>query len=131
MDFPFIGLSEQMMWAIIACLVMMVFDIITGFMAAWKNKDIQSTKMREGLFHKGTLILLIILAWLCELFVMHVPDLGITIPLVIPACVIIFAMELVSITENAAEINPELKDSKLLKLFGMSNDVEGEHAKRD
>ena len=130
MNFPLIGLSEQMMWAIIACLVMMVFDIITGVIAAWKNKDIQSTKMREGLFHKGTLILLIILAWVCELFVMHVPDLGITIPLVIPACVIIFAMELVSITENASEINPELKDSKLLKLFRVSNDVEGDHAKR-
>ena len=130
MNFPLIGLSEQMMWAIIACLVMMVFDIITGVIAAWKNKDIQSTKMREGLFHKGTLILLIILAWLCELFVMHVPDLGITIPLVIPACVIIFAMELVSITENAAEINPELKDSKLLKLFNVSNDEVGDHAKR-
>ena len=131
MNFPLIGISEQMMWAIIACLVMMVFDIITGIMAAWKNKDIQSTKMREGLFHKGTLILLIILAWLCELFVMHVPDLGITIPLVIPACVLIFAMEVVSITENVSEINPELKDSKLLKLFSVSNDVEGEHAKRD
>ena len=131
MEFSMIGLSEEMMWAIVACLVMMVFDIITGFMAAWKNKDIQSTKMREGLFRKGTLILLIILAWLCELFVMHVPDLGITVPLVIPSCVIIFAMELVSITENAAEINPELKDSKLLKLFSVSNDVEGNHAKRD
>lgn len=131
MELSMIGLSEEMMWAIVACLVMMVFDIITGFMAAWKNRDIQSTKMREGLFHKGTLILLIILAWLCELFVMHVPDLGITVPLVIPSCVIIFAMELVSITENAAEINPELKDSKLLKLFSVSNDVEGSHAKRD
>lgn len=131
MDFPLIGITEQMMWAIIACLVMMGFDIITGFMAAWKNKDIQSTKMREGLFHKGTLIMLIILAWMCELFVTHVPDLGITIPLVIPACIIIFTMELVSITENAAEINPELKDSKLLKLFSVSSDVEGEHAKRD
>ena len=131
MHFQLIGLSEQMMWAIVACLVMMVFDIITGFTAAWKNKNIQSTKMREGLFHKGTLILLIILAWMCELFVMHIPDLGITIPLVIPACVIIFTMELVSITENTAEINPELKDSKLLKLFSISNDVEGEHAKRD
>ena len=131
MNFPLIGISEQMMWAIIACLVMMVFDIITGIMVAWKNKDIQSTKMREGLFHKGTLILLIILAWVCELFVMHVPDLGITIPLVIPACIIIFAMELVSITENAAEINPELKDSKLLKLFSVSNDEVGDHAKRN
>lgn len=131
MDFPQLGLSVQMLWAIIACLVMMVFDIITGFMAAWKNKDIQSIKMREGLFHKGTLILLIILAWMCELFVMHVPDLGITIPLVIPACVIIFAMEMVSITENAAEINPELKDSKLLQLFKATDGTDGNHAERN
>lgn len=131
MNFPQIGLSEQMMWAIIACLVMMIFDIVTGFMGAWKNEDIQSTKMREGLFHKGALILLIILAWMCELFVMHVPDLGITIPLVIPSCVIIFAMEMISITENVAEINPELKDSKLLQLFKVSDNREGDHAKRD
>lgn len=113
-------IAEQAMWAIIACLVMMVFDIITGFLGAWKNKDIQSTKMREGLFHKGSLILIIVLAWLCELFIMHVPDLGVSVPLVIPACVLIFSMELVSITENVAEINPELKDSKLLQLFKAS-----------
>lgn len=131
MDFPMIGLSEQMMWALIACLVMMILDIITGFTAAWKNKNIQSTKMRDGLFHKGTLVLIIILAWLCELFVMHVPDLGITIPLVIPACAFIFAMELVSITENAAEINPELKGSKLLQLFKTADDTEGDHAERN
>lgn len=131
MGFSMIGLSEQMMWAIIACLVMMVFDIITGFMAAWKNKNIQSTKMREGVFHKGTLVLLIILAWMCELFVMHVPDLGITIPLVIPVCAFIFSMELVSITENAAEINPELKGSKLLQLFKTTDDTEDGHAERN
>ena len=108
------------MWAIIACLVTMVFDGITGFLGAWKSKDIQSTKMREGLFHKGSLVLIIVLAWLCELFIMHVPDLGVSVPLVIPACVLIFSMELVSITENVAEINPELKDSKLLQLFKAS-----------
>ncbi|UWI18481.1 MAG: holin family protein [Bacteriophage sp.] len=126
-----IGLSEQMLWAIVACLVMMVFDIITGFIAAWENKNINSTKMREGLFHKGTLILLIILAWICELFVMHVPELGISVPLVIPACVIIFAMELVSITENVAEANPDLKGSKLLQLFKIADDTERDHAERN
>lgn len=125
-----LGLTEQMMWAVIACITMMLFDIVTGFMAAWENKDIQSTKMREGLFHKAALVLLIILAWLCEVFVMHVPDLGITVPLVIPACIIIFSMELVSITENVSEINPQLKQSKLLQLFEIT-DEKGDHADRN
>lgn len=117
-----IGLSETMLWAMVACLVMMAFDIVVGFMAAWKNHEVQSTKMREGLFHKATLVILMVMAWMIELFVMHVPELGISVPLVIPVCVIIFTMELVSITENMAKINPELLDSKLLGLFKEGED---------
>lgn len=116
-----IGVTDQMAWAAIACVVMMGLDIVTGFVGAWKNHDIQSTKMREGLFHKGTLLLLILLAWLCEVFIMHVPELGISVPLVVPACAVIFAMELVSIIENAVMINPELKDTELIKLFDIGS----------
>lgn len=112
-----IGISENTMWAIIACIVMMLMDVASGFVAAWKNKEIDSTKIREGLFHKANLIMIIVLAWLCEVFIMHVPELGISVPLVIPSCIIIFAMEIVSITENAAKIDPKLKNSKLLQLF--------------
>lgn len=117
-----LGISLEMFWSIMACLALMVFDVITGFLGAWKSKDINSTKMREGLFHKGALILIIALACMCEFFVLHVPELGISVPLVIPTCVIIFAMELVSITENIAKVNPELADSKLLKLFKTNGD---------
>lgn len=126
MEFPVLGITEPMSWAVIACVVMMCFDVLTGFMAAWKNKEIESTVMREGLFHKGTLILVIVLAWMCELFVMHVPDLGLSVPLVVPACVIIFAMELTSIMENMVKINPELKTSKIMQLLKITGDESGE-----
>lgn len=114
MEFYF---SEQMMWAMIAALVLMCFDVATGFIGAWKNKCIDSSKMREGIFHKGSLVMLVALAWCLETFVMHVPDLGVSVPLVIPACVAIVLMELISVTENLVEINPELRESKLLDLF--------------
>lgn len=116
-----IGITEPMMYAMIACLVMMIFDIITGFIGAWENKNIDSKIMREGIFHKATLVLLIILAWLCEVFIVHVPELGVSVPLVIPVCVMIFSMELISILENLTIINPELKNNKLLDLFKITH----------
>lgn len=106
-----------MAWAIVACVCLMLFDVISGFIAAVKNREVSSTKMREGLFHKCSLVMCIVLAWCIEMFVMHVPDLGFNVPLVIPVCVLIFAMEVVSILENIVKINPELENEEIVKLF--------------
>ena len=114
---PFLGITDAMAWAVIACLCLMAFDVISGFTAALKSKELSSTKMREGLFHKCSLVMIIVLAWCIEIFVMHVPDLGFNVPLVIPACVLIFAMEVVSILENIVKINPELENEEIVKLF--------------
>lgn len=117
LSFPLLGITDAMAWAIIACVCLMLLDVISGFMAAVKNRELSSTKMREGLFHKCSLVMCIVLAWCIEMFVMHVPDLGFNVPLVIPACVIIFAMEVVSILENIVKINPELENEEIMKLF--------------
>lgn len=126
------GITDQMAWAVFACFAMMILDVISGFIGAIMEHNVNSTKMREGLFHKGALIMLIVIAWVCEVFVMHVPDIGLTVPLVIPACVLIFTMELVSILENVSVINPELKGTKLLELFNLDEkEIGGDHVKRD
>lgn len=117
LSFPLLGITDAMAWAIIACLCLMVFDIFSGFTAALKNQELSSTKMREGLFHKCSLVMCIVLAWCIEMFVMHVPDLGFNVPLVIPACILIFAMEVVSILENIVKINPDLENEEIVKLF--------------
>jgi toxin secretion/phage lysis holin len=39
-------------WIIVLPLVLMVFDIITGYYNAWKNKEVSSSKMRDGLGKK-------------------------------------------------------------------------------
>lgn len=117
LSFPLLGITDTMSWAIIACVCLMLFDVISGFIAAVKNQEVSSTKMREGLFHKGSLVMCIVLGWCIEMFVMHVPELGFNVPLVIPICVMIFAMEVVSIIENIVKINPDLENEEIVKLF--------------
>lgn len=117
LSFPLLGITDAMAWAIIACICLMLFDVFSGFIAAIKNREVSSTKMREGLFHKCSLVMCIVLAWCIEMFVMHVPDLGFNVPLVIPACILIFAMEVVSILENIIKINPDLENEEIVKLF--------------
>lgn len=118
MEIPVLGITEQMAWAATAALCFMVLDIITGTIKGAVTRTLNSTKAREGLAHKGSFVLIIVLAWMCEFFVLHVPDLGFNVPLCIPACVVICLTEVMSIVENLAEINPDLKGSRLLGLFG-------------
>lgn len=126
-----IPLTEEMLWAVGAVFVFMLLDFISGVAAAFVNKAYDSKKVREGLFHKGGLTLVVVCALAIDVFITHIPSLGIGVPLLVPVCVIIVLMEITSITENAAEINPRLKDSKLLKLFKVSDDMEGAHVKRN
>lgn len=113
----FIGLSDVAAWAVCAALAFSAMDMITGFLGGVVTKNVQSGKMREGLAHKGSFVLLIILAWMCELFTANVPDLSFNVPLVIPVCVAIVLTEVVSILENLIIINPELEGSKIFEIF--------------
>lgn len=112
-----IGLSDVATWAVCAALAFSAMDMLTGFLGALVKGNVQSGKMREGLAHKGSFILLIILAWMCELFTANVPDLSFNVPLVIPVCVAIVLTEVVSILENLVIINPELEGSKIFDIF--------------
>ena len=115
------SLTEEQVWCVIACLCMMFFDIVTGFLGAWRTRNIQSNKIRDGLFHKTALVLIIALAYLCEIFMLHIPSLEWNFPLIVGVCVIIIGMELSSIAENLTVLNPDLKDTKLLQKFQIGN----------
>ncbi|WP_288910819.1 phage holin family protein [uncultured Thomasclavelia sp.] len=39
-------------WAFLLPVILMAFDVITGYYNAWKNGDIKSSKMRDGLGKK-------------------------------------------------------------------------------
>ena len=94
----------------------MLADIVFGLLQATKNRCLDSSKMRDGLFHKLGFIGAIVLAYLCEYSIEYI-DLGFTAPLVVPVCVFICLTEAVSILENLGKLAPELTTNDFLKLF--------------
>lgn len=48
-------------WAILAPMVLIVIDVLTGMVIAWKNNDFKSAKMRTGLSKKfGELVYVLV-----------------------------------------------------------------------
>lgn len=112
-----IEITEVELWAIAAALVMMLFDVVSGFVGAVVRGDVSSTKMREGIGHKAMLILLVVLAIFVQTFTLHIGDMGWTVPLITPVCVYIIVMEVASVTENVVDAYPALRDTPLVKIF--------------
>lgn len=110
---------------IIVVLIFIVLDFVSGIILAVKNKNMNSTKMREGLFHKLGFILTIILGIAIE-YAMNYMELGFTIPIVTSICIFLVITEIVSILENLIGINPALNNHAFLKIFGRKNDGSGE-----
>lgn len=100
---------------IIIAVTLIAFDIITGFLKATKTKTLNSQIMREGLFHKVGEIILIALSAFIEYYALDFVSINIDIPLVGGTCVYIIIMELMSILENIAILNPQL--SKLISPY--------------
>lgn len=112
-----IEFSEPELWAIGAALVMMLMDILSGFVGAVVRGDVSSTKMREGIGHKALLVIVIIAAVLVQTFTLHIGDMGWSFPLIVPCCVYIIVMELTSVLENVCEAYPALNNTALMRLF--------------
>lgn len=93
-----------------------VMDVVTGIAQAAKNKELDSSKMRDGLFHKIGFMFAVVLACLCE-YAMAWLDLGFSIPMIGGVCAFVCLTELVSILENIALLAPELSESEFLSYF--------------
>lgn len=119
-----IVLTEPQEWAVgIAC-VLLLMDIVTGGAQALMNHTFSSSKMREGLMHKAMELVIITLAFVLELAGTHIAGLPFSGVTVVAVCVYVIVMEVGSILENVAEVNPELRDSPLLKLFATKDKEE-------
>ena len=105
---------------IIIALIFNALDLISGIITAVKNKDIQSSKLRDGLFKKVGFIFCYFVSWLVDNegsvigFQLGTPILPIII-------LYVCTTELVSILENICKINPDILPEKLMKLFHISN----------
>jgi toxin secretion/phage lysis holin len=104
---------------------LIISDYITGIIKAVINKNVQSSAMRIGLWHKFVYYIVAAIALIIDTE-SHAIDLGFTVPLFIPTIAGICLIEISSIMENAGEIDPELKTSGIFNLFNKEKDNNNE-----
>lgn len=103
--------------AAVFCLAFIVADYLSGVIKAVKNKELDSTKMRIGLWHKAGFIGAMALGYGCQLAVNYN-----LLPTSFNAvfggvCVYVLITEAISIFENLCALSPELSDSPLAALM--------------
>lgn len=125
----FAPLDEKTLTLFVACLALMLVDTLVGTSGAFMRNEFKTSTMREGLCHKGTLLVLILLGWICDTVMMHVPEVGLPKLIMFGVCLIVFFMELGSVLENLVKINPELSGNAVLKYF--SSKVDGSKPTKD
>lgn len=103
-----------MLYVVTGCFSLLDFG--TGIVQAIKNKSFSSSVMREGLFHKCSLVFFVVFGLLVD-YAQTLIDLGVQVPLTIAICSYIILMECGSIMENIGKINPALVPSKIREYF--------------
>lgn len=109
-------MNDTVVYGCVCAGVLMFTDYVIGVVKAIIGQCMSSAKMREGLAHKFSYVVVIFVAWFVE-FESDRINLGFTPPLFIPVVVAISLIEITSILENCAEINPELATSRILEIF--------------
>lgn len=102
LDFSNIG------WQIATPVIFSIADIVSGFIQAVINDNVQSKKMREGLLHKTLVLLVLILSFVAsQTFNIEVISKFVSIYIII--------METISIFENIKKAGVDF--DKLLNIF--------------
>ena len=111
--------------AAICCLCFIVADYASGVAKAVHAKELDSSKMREGLWHKAGFIGAMVLGYGCQILVNFELLPSSFSAIFAGVCVYVIITEAISIFENLCELSPELAESPLaalLKLKEENND---------
>ena len=107
-------------------LAFMVIDVFTGVLKAVKNKELNSTKAREGIYKKASFILFIAFGYLAD-YAMDYVDIGFNLPAAATICALIVVTEAISVLENLGKINLDLVKLVAPFLSALNKKEEGEH----
>lgn len=107
-------------------LAFMVIDVFTGVLKAVKNKELNSTKAREGIYKKASFILFIAFGYLAD-YAMGYVNMGFNLPAAATICTLIIVTEAISVLENLGQINPDLVKLVAPFLSALNKKEEGEH----
>lgn len=101
--------------------VLIVIDYVLGVIGSVINKTFSSSVMRQGLIHKFTYLVAIVIAEIIVLLSGYL-DLGFDFvdAIVGLVCVWISLTEIGSILENIVKINPKLGEDGFLQIFSNS-----------
>lgn len=106
-------------------LAFMLIDVFTGVLKAVKNKELNSTKAREGIYKKASFILFIAFGYLAD-YAMDYVNMGFNLPAAATICTLVIITEAISVLENLGQINPDMV--KLVAPFlSALNKKEGEN----
>lgn len=109
--------TDGFVFAVVFCA--MVLDFISGTVVAVIRHEWKSKIMREGLLHKCSLLLCVILGVVLDMG-QHYLELGISIPAYQCISAYITLMEAGSVIENVCKVNPGLAPKKLRAVLGLS-----------
>ncbi len=112
--------TNEETWLSVAVLMFIIIDYITGVINAALKKNISSQKMREGLGHKATYIILLSVCYIIDTMQINT-NLNLPTKLFPIVSYGILLIELTSIIENICEINPELKQANFMYIFEKNN----------
>lgn len=107
-------------------LTFMVIDVFTGVLKAVKNKELNSTKAREGIYKKASFLLFIAFGYLAD-YAMEYVNMGFNLPAATTICTLIIVTEAISVLENLGKINPDLVKLVAPFLSALNNKERGEH----
>lgn len=129
------GMNEQQLTLLIAAMAMIVIDYALGVLNACLTHTLSSKIMKHGLASKLTYIVILFVCWGVDITSERI-NLGFSLPLYVSVAVGIILIELTSIFETCAKINPELKGSKIFDIIKQSNnevinESEEDNAKRN
>lgn len=113
---------ENTVWEIVIPCIMIVCDVITGYIAATCMGTVDSKKMKRGIYGKLGELFAIALGFFLEvaISVYGADMLGIhaSIPIGGTVCAYVFLTELVSVIENIGCMNPKI-GAKLVEILGI------------
>lgn len=103
--------------AIVALLVLILLDWVFGIGNALMKHEFSSEKMRQGIGHKCTELGFVMVGILADAMISSGLDIGFQGPVLTTIAVYLCVMEIGSLMETWAKINPQLAESPVFKLL--------------
>lgn len=111
--------------AIISLLLLIALDWIFGIGCACMHHEFSSSKMREGIAHKCSELGFILVGIIADAMLSAGLDLGFNGPILTVIALYMCIMEIGSLLEIFAKINPNIANSSVFKLLASAKMVKG------